>query len=381
MIKFNKLMKIVNPPCIFVFVLAITLLNACQKDKNETTITPAVTPEMKVSLGKKIFFDKGLSNPVGQSCSSCHSSTTGFSDPNHNIISEGAVDALFGSRNAPSIGYAMFTPQFHFDNDDSAYAGGLFLDGRVNSLEEQAMKPFFNVLEMNNNNMAMLLNKLQQADYFSLYKQVYGNISDAAQASGNIADAIAAFERSNELNPFTSKYDFYLNGQASFTAQELSGLKLFMDTLKGKCANCHLTDPDPASGKILFTDFTYNNDGVPKNPGNPFYTLSSAFNPLGANYIDYGLGTILNDHTLDGAFRVASLRNIAVSGPYFHNGAFNTLEEVVHFYNTRDVPGSGFAKPEVRANVDTLETGNLKLTPREEKDIVAFLKTLTDGYK
>ena len=275
----------------------------------------------------------------------------------------------------------MFNPPFGYDSSAGSFLGGLFVDGRVNTLEDQAKKPFLNPLEMNNADTGSVVAKVKNASYYNLYKNVYGDISDVAVAYDNIADAIAAFERSPELNPFTSKYDYYLKGQAFLTAQEINGLTLFNDTVRAQCANCHLTTPDAASGKILFTDFTYNNDGVPRNLYNPFYTIPPAFNASGANFIDYGLGALLNNHDHDGEFRVPSLRNIAISAPYFHNGAFGTLEEVVHFYNTRDVPGSGFAPPEVPRNVDSLETGNLHLTAQEEADIVAFLKTLTDGYK
>lgn len=260
--------------------------------------------------------------------------------------------------------------------------GGQFLDGRVNTLIDQAQKPFLNMLEMNNTSPAMVVSKIQSASYFSLYQQIYGNTDDVVLTFNSIADALAAYESSDQFsNRFTSKYDYYLKGQATLTAQELSGMQLFIDTLKGKCANCHLITPDPVSGKVLFSDFTYTNDGVPKNPNNPFYTIPTAFNPAGINYIDKGLGAVLNNHDYDGMFKVSTLRNIAVTAPYFHNGSFNSLEDVVHFYNTRDVPSSGFAAPEVPLNVDTAETGHLNLTIQEEKDIVAFLKILTDGYK
>ena len=380
--RFNVFKKNMKIKQYFLTLLLITvfIIGACKKEKIKIPQS-GVTPDMKVTLGKNIFSDKNLSNPIGQSCSSCHSSATSFSDPEHNIVSPGAVSGLFGNRNAPIGAYAMFNPPFHFDNIDSSYVGGLFLDGRVNTLEEQAKKPFLNPLEMNNTDINSVVAKIKNASYYSLYQKIYGDIEDVNAAFNNIADAIATFERTPELNAFTSKYDYYLLGQASLTAQELSGLKLFNDTLKAKCGNCHLTTPDDISGKILFTDFTYNSDGVPKNSYNPFYTISSAFNASGANYIDLGLGAILNDHTHDGEFRVPSLRNVALSAPYFHNGVFGTLEEVVHFYNKRDVPGGGFAPPEVLINVDTLETGNLHLTAQEEADIVAFLRTLTDGYK
>ena len=367
---------------IALFITAV-VFTACKKEYVKDTTSPVVTNDMKVALGKSIFFDKGLSNPIGQSCSSCHSPETGLSDLNHNAISPGAVDGLFGNRNAPSIAYSMYSPtQLQYSADDDAYMGGQFLDGRVNTLIEQAQKPFLNVLEMNNASPAMVVAKLKSADYFSLYKQVYGDVTDVATAFDNIADALTAYESSDSFfKRFTSKYDYYLHGQVSLTAQELSGMQLFIDTLKGKCANCHLITPDPISGKILFTDFTYTNDGVPKNLNNPFYTIPSAFNQAGTNYIDNGLGGFLNNATYNGMFKVSTLRNVAITAPYFHNGSFNTLEDVVHFYNKRDVAGSGFAPAEAPSTIDTAETGNLKLTTQEEKDIVAFLKTLTDGYK
>lgn len=361
---------------LFSVALVSVVMYSCKKET-----TPTVSPELKAKLGRSLFFDKGLSNPGGQACASCHSPNTGFSDPNHNITSTGAMDGLFGNRNAPSITYSMFAPTFHFDNVDSSYVGGLFLDGRVNTLEEQAQKPFLNVLEMNNADASMVAAKLQRSGSYSLFLQVYGKVEDPDKVLAKMAEAIAAFERTSELNPFTSKFDAYLKGQASLTTEELSGMRLFTDTLKGKCANCHLITPDDASGQVLFTDFTYNNDGVPKNTRNPFYNLTTAFNPAGIGYMDYGLGAIVNDHAYDGAFKVPTLRNIAISAPYFHNGAFNTLEEAVHFYNTRDVAGSGFATPEIVPTVDHEETGDLRLTAKEESDIVAFLKTLTDGYQ
>lgn len=367
MIQFKK------TQCLFVLVLLVVFMS-CKKDKNIVI----VEQNDKIKLGKKLFFDKGLSNPIGQSCSSCHSPETGFSDLNHNIVSEGAVDGLFGNRNAPNVSYAMFSMPLHFDYVDSTYVGGFFHDGRVNSLQEQATKPFFNPLEMNIENVSMLIFKLRSSNYFSLYREVYGDITDEDKALKNIADAIAAYEQSSEVNPFTSKFDYYLKGQAVFTAQELRGMKVFTDTAKGKCANCHIIDADEETGKVLFTDFTYDNIGLPKNVNNPYYTMSSNYNPLGASYIDNGLGAFLNNSSFNGQFKVPSLRNVAISAPYFHNGVFNTLEETVHFYNKRD---SLFPNPEVPANVNKTELGKLKLSSQEEKDLVAFLKTLTDGYQ
>ena len=362
---------------ILCFILSAIIFSCC----NKTIDANSIEYVDKIKLGKLIFLDKNLSNPIGQSCSSCHSSSSGFSDLEHNIVSPGIVSGLFGNRNAPMAMYTKYNPVFYYDNEDSSYVGGLFLDGRVNTLEEQAQKPFMNPLEMNNSSVGMLMQKIRSANYYGLFTKVYGNTSDDNIAFNNLVDAIANYERSPELNPFTSKFDYYLKGLASLTAQEKRGLILFNDTTRAKCGNCHLTTPEDNSGMVLFTDFTYNNDGVPKNTYNPFYNIPSSFNPMGSNYIDYGLGAIIKDHSHDGEFRVPSLRNVAITAPYFHNGAFGTLEEVVHFYNTRDVAGSGFGKPEVASTVNTTETGNLKLTAQEEADIVAFLKTLTDGFK
>ncbi len=358
---------------LFVLFLLVVFMS-CKKDKNIIM----VEQNDKIKLGKKMFFDKGLSNPIGQSCSSCHSPETGFSDLNHNMVSEGAVDGLFGNRNAPNVSYAMFSMPLYFDNIDSTYVGGFFHDGRANSLNEQAKKPFFNPLEMNIKNVTMLISKIKGASYFYLYKDVYGDITDEDKALENIADAIAAYEQSTEVNPFTSKFDYYLKGQASLTTQEIRGMNVFMDTAKGKCANCHIIDANEETGKVLFTDFTYDNIGLPKNANNPYYTMAPIYNPLGATYIDYGLGAFLNNSSFNGQFKVPTLRNVAISAPYFHNGVFNTLEEAVHFYNKRD---SLYPNPEVPANVNRVELGNLRLNSQEEKDLVAFLKTLTDGFK
>ncbi|MFC4230677.1 cytochrome-c peroxidase [Parasediminibacterium paludis] len=362
--------------CLITVVIgSMVTLSSCSKERDIVTFEYID----KIKLGKFIFNDKNLSTPIGQSCSSCHNPSTGFSDPNHSIISEGAVNGLFGNRNTPNIAYSMFTPALYFDNVDSTYVGGFFLDGRANSLKEQAHEPFLNPLEMNIPNVQTLINKIKAASYYPLYKQVYGEVLDNNIAFNNVADAIALFEKSPDLNPFTSKYDYYLKGQAKLNAQELRGLQLFNDSAKSKCANCHISEPDPISGKVLFTDFTYDNIGVPKNPANPFYTLPTTFNPLGNNAIDYGLGGFLNNPTHYGKFKVPTLRNSAISAPYFHNGFYNTLEEVVHFYNKRDV--EPFPPAEITATVNRTEVGNLHLTAQEEKDIVAFIKTLTDGFK
>jgi cytochrome c peroxidase len=360
------------------FFITISLsIYSCRKDPPSTA-----SSAMVIQLGQSLFSDKSLSNPSGQSCASCHGAGTGFSDPNHNIVSPGAVDGLFGNRNATSIAYSAYVPSpLHYSAPDSSYVGGFFMDGRANTLEDQAQKPFLNPLEMANDNSAMVFSKLQASPNYGLFKQVYGNVTNPDSALLYMAEALSAFERSPALSPFTSKFDYYLKGQASLTAEELSGMTLFSDTTRANCVNCHLITPDPYTGKILFTDHTYADIGVPKNPNNPYYTIPTAFNSAGTNYIDLGLGAIINDPDYNGTFKVPTLRNIAISAPYFHNGYFNDLQDVVHFYNTRDVAGSGFPAAEYAPNIDSVHTGNLHLTAQEESDIVAFLKTLTDGYQ
>jgi len=141
-------------------------------------------------------------------------------------------------------------------------------------------------------------------------------------------------------------------------------------------------------GKPLFTNHGYFNLGTPKNPDNPFYKLNKKFNPLGGNFVDYGLGAVLKQRKIPGyeeqmgKFKVPSLRNVAKTAPYMHNGVFADLKSVIKFYNTRDVPEAGWGPPEVNMNVfSEINYGNLGLTETEIDALVAFLGTFSDGYK
>ena len=341
---------------------------------NEIDYSPI--PTDKIALGKNIFNDTNLSNPIGQACASCHSQETGFSDPNHSIVSPGAVSTNFGNRNAPNLAYNVLSPSRYYNTVDETFVGGLFLDGRSPNLQEQLIHPMLNPAEMNNASIAQVVAKIKQSSYYSQLVSIYGNSTFDQDILSYVADALMQFERSSEVNTYTSKYDYYLQGRATLSLEERKGLVLFEG--KAKCALCHVTEPDPIQKKVLFTDFTYDNLGVPKNPNNPFYTQS--LNPLGNNYIDLGIGAIVSNPNHNGKFKVPSLRNVAVSAPYFHNGAITTLENVVRFYNKRDLNTGEFALPEVPQNVNIEELGNLQLTNEEEQNVVAFLKTLTDGY-
>ncbi len=339
----------------------------------------AVIPNQKELLGKKIFFDKTLSNPAGQSCASCHSPEKGFSDPLNTAISEGAVQNIFGNRNAPNLSYNVFSPSRFYNTTDETYIGGFFYDGRANSLKEQAIKPMLNPAEMNNNSIHDIAEKIKSSPYFSEIATLYGNFSSDNDIMNHVVDALATYEKSKEVNSFTSKFDYYSKQLVSFTEDEKKGLALFSG--KGKCAQCHVLDADPNTGKVLFTDFSYDNLGIPKNNNNPFYNQSTLINPLGTGYVDLGIGAIVNETQHNGKFKVPSLRNVAVSGPYYHNGVIKTLKEAIHFYNVRDLKTGEFEAPEYDKNVNTTELGDLKLTEIEEKQIEKFLETLTDHYR
>jgi cytochrome c peroxidase len=335
----------------------------------------------KEYLGKLLFFEKSLSTPPGQSCSDCHSPEVAFADPETELpVSRGAYSDRYGSRNDMTISYSAFVPPLHFNEEDSVWVGGLFWDGRVNSLAEQSKGPPLNPLEMANPDTLTILKKLESLSYVTLFAEVYGSdaLSNPSTAFNNMADAIEAYERTSEVSPFTSKYDYWLGGKTELNEQELRGLKLFEAEDKGNCAACHPNTVSQDGSPPQFTDFTYDNLGVPRNPENPFYSLPQELNPEGFEFIDLGLGKTLNDPNQNGKFRVPTLRNVEVTPPYMHNGVFKTLFTVLAFYNTRDV--AKWPDPEVPNNVNMDELGNLKLTNNELEDLIAFLRTLTDGW-
>jgi cytochrome c peroxidase len=363
---------------------------------DEAALTRYFTP--KEQLGRLLFNDPRLSEPAGQSCATCHAAGLAFTDPDKAVpTSRGVHPDRFGSRNTPTATYMAFSPEFHRDDAEGLYIGGQFLDGRAATLEEQAKGPFLNPVEMANSSKAQVVAKVASAPYASLFKRVYGPavFNDPERAYDKVADAIAAFERTRVFSPFSSRYDAYLAGRARLTPQEQRGLELFEREDKGNCAACHPSRPAADGTPPLFTDFTYDNLGVPKNPANPFYRVARQFNPAGWNFVDRGLGGALGLMSEDGKFKVPTLRNIALTAPYMHNGYFVTLRGVVDFYNTRDVKRrctqefvaeqtalarGCWPQAEVADNVNKDELGDLKLTAQEVDDIVAFMRTLTDGW-
>ncbi|MGL4543265.1 MAG: cytochrome c peroxidase, partial [Polymorphobacter sp.] len=338
------------------------------------------------------------SHAGNQSCGSCHSPALAFTDPDKShATSKGDNPALFGSRNTPSAMYMAFSPDFHFDAEEGLYIGGQFGDGRAATLEEQAKGPFLSAVEMGNSSRAEVIDRLKLGSNAAAFMAVYGDnvFDDVDVAYNNLAGAIADYERSSELAPFTSKFDYSLRGLARLNSQERRGLSVFNDPMKGNCAACHISAPGDDGSMPLFTDFSYDNIGIPKNWHSDFLSLDPQFNPDGANFLDYGLGGVVGDPELYGAFKVTTLRNIALTAPYGHNGFFSTLAETVDFYATRDTKPvcvdptvtatqslqlGCWAVAEFDLTKNTGELGNLPLSSRDKADIVAFLNTLTDGY-
>lgn len=396
-------------------------------------------------LGKDIFFDENLSVNKNQSCAACHAPDVGWTGPDsllnlHGAVYEGSIPSRFGNRKPPSSAYATPSPILHLAKQGGGtFVGGNFWDGRAtgeklgNPAADQAQGPFLNPLEQALPDAACVVYRVFNSTYSGLYAQVWDSLpvinwpadieTVCGQDSGtvmltdedraavekaydNIALSIAAYEGSPEVNNFSSKYDAYLRGMARLSKQEKQGLNLFLG--KGKCNKCHTLNNGPKGKSPLFTDFTYHNLGLPKNPENPFYT-QTGFNPLGAFWIDLGLGGFLQSrvdwahyaYANLGKHKVPTLRNVDKRpDPTFvkafgHNGYFKSLEQIVNFYNTRDVkpactePITAEAAmmqgcwplPEIALNMNTAELGDLGLSPEEEKGLVAFLKTLSDGWQ
>lgn len=386
--------KFTHSLSIFISLLTLAFLSGCM---NPQKVSPQSISSNKIlsnsiptdpsfntkeKLGKLLFFEESLSTPVGQSCSSCHDPAVAFADPDLGLpVSRGAHPGRYGNRNDMPASYAAFAPPLKFNQDEGIWIGGLFWDGRVNTLAEQAKGPPLNPLEMANPDVETIAAKLRKLSYAPLFVEVYGAnaLSDPEKAYDNMADAIEAYEKTDEVSPFTAKYDYWLKGEAKLSEQELRGLKIFEAEDRGNCAACHPSKPIMEGLPPLFTDYSYDNLGTPKNPENPFYTLPRELNKDGQAFVDLGLGVTVKDPSQNGKFRVPTLRNVELTRPYMHNGVFKTLFSVVAFYNSRDV--SVWPAPEVEQNINREELGDLGLSNQELEDLVAFMKTLTDGWK
>ena len=398
---------------------------------------PPVRPLSAVAqLGKELFFDPSLSASGKQSCASCHDPERGYNPPNDLVVQPGGPNlGRTGYRPPPSLAYLYRQLPFSIGPDPAdadipvnlnAVAtsvrgdsrakksagrapaavpmvpqGGLFWDGRADSLQRQAYIPMFNPVEMANTGIAEVARKLSHSRQRQQFAQLFGPaiFDDPQQLVSEAMFAIGRFQVEDaSFHPFTSKYDAWLQGLARLTPAEQRGLALFDDPKKGNCAACHLSQVGHDGLPPLFTDTQYEALGVPRNPG-----LPSNRNP---HFFDLGLcGPFRKDLARQtqycGMFLTPTLRNVDRRSVFFHNGVYHTLKQVLDFYNLRSVaPGRIYphgADGKValyddlprayRANVDTTDAPfNLHagdpppLSDRDIQDIIAFLNTLDDGY-
>ncbi len=388
-------------------------------------------------LGRKLFFDPSLSGSGEISCASCHSPAHAYGPPGKNsVMFGGPSDQTAGFRAVPSLRYLYRQPPFSIgpdpqgDNDkvvslarqaqrakghapikksallplasasNLVPQGGLFWDGRVDTLQQQAMGPLFNPAEMDAGTPAEVDAKLVRADYAADFRKLFGNniFQDPHFAVAEAMFAIARFQIEDpSFHPFTSKYDAWLAGKARFNRAELRGYLAFNDPNKGNCAACHLDKPTRDGLPPLFTDFQYEALGVPRNPNIP-----ANQNP---HYYDLGIcGPFRTDMAQQaqycGMFLTPSLRNVAVRQVFFHNGVFHSLKKVLDWYANRDLRPALFYSLDAagtvvkyddmparyRRNVDIVDApfnrhpgGAPALNKREIRDVIAFLNTLTDA--
>lgn len=401
-------------------------------------VRPPQAPLSAVALlGRQLFNDPSLSASGKQSCASCHSAQHAYGPPNDLTVQMGGphMDQA-GYRPPPSLAYLYRQAPFSIGPDqgdvdtavnlnDVASAaqgvqratksagvapaapamvpqGGLFWDGRADTLQRQAMGPMLNPVEMANTSADEVVAKLQKSKYAETLKQLFGaNIFDNHDLV--ISEAMFAIGRyqfeDNSFHEFTSKYDYWLEGKARLSSAELRGMRLFNDSDKANCAGCHLSQPTRDGLPPLFTDTQYEALGVPRN-----HALAINKDP---KFFDLGVcgpfRTDLKDQTqYCGMFLTPTLRNSATRKVFFHNGVYHDLKQVMDFYNLRNTdPGKIYPKDasgkiekyddipaKYQANVDVADApfdrklgDSPAMTDQDIDDIIAFIKTLNDGYK
>jgi len=342
-------------------------------------------------LGRALFFDVNLSANRTQSCASCHDPASGFHDPRGNGVagatSLGDDARSLGDRNAPSITYAAATPAFHLDSDGQ-YRGGLFHDGRAPDLSAQAVQPIMNPLEMALPDAAAVVARVREnLRYADMLTGILGTTvwGDPETTLVTIGASIAAFEHDELFAPFDSKYDRYLRGDDTLSALEEMGRSLFFSPLTN-CSSCHLLNVSSPKPRETFTNYRYHNIGIPVNR-----SLRKK-NGLSMHHRDPGLlqNPAVTDPALAGKFKVPSLRNVAVTAPYMHNGLFRELETAILFYNkytvnsrqsrTNPETGAPWGEPEVPDTIDIeLLNQGQPIDAGRVRALVSFLKTLTDA--
>lgn len=441
--------------CVSLFA-ALGFVAACDGGSNSTTnavpasaslsqpvsaapVVPAPVFHMSAAalVGRELFFDKSLSASGTQACATCHDPNYAYGPPNGLAVQLGGpTGKALGTRAVPSLRYTEYTPGYSdlLDNADGiappAPGGGYTWDGRVDSLGEQAKIPLLSAVEMANKSAADVIAKVRAASYAPAFLQAFGAhaLDDAEAALANVQLALQSFQTEDEsFHPYSSKFDRHENNQpgGGFTPAEERGFKVFNDTEVGNCASCHFPNPGVSGSRTLFTDFSFEAIGVPRNPEIP------ANRERG--YMDMGIcGPARKDHayvpgkpnSFCGMFKTPTLRNVATRRAFFHNGVIHSLEQAVRFYNTRDTrpelwyPTSGAAAkakpdgdfpryglitaqyvggtvqkfddlpPPLRGNMDSQKpldgraVGSADpMTEQQVADLLCFLDTLTDGYE
>lgn len=360
-------------------------------------------------IGRALFLDRSLSASGRLACATCHDPARAYGPSNDSPVERGGADGRSaGVRAVPSLMYAQNVPPFtehFFDSDqddgiDQGPAGGRMWDGRSQSAHDQARLPLLSAFEMANATPQAVVSKVERATYAAQFRETFGErvFADGALAFKAVLLALETFEQTpSEFYPYSSKYDAYLRNQTVLSRQEARGLAAFNDPSKGNCARCHPSSIREGAFP-QFTDFGYAALGVPRNHAIPANA--------DAKYHDLGLcGPLRTDLAgrteYCGLFRTPSLRNVARRRVYFHNGVFRRLDDVVRFYATRDTApekwyprsaGGGTLKfddlpVEYWTNLDRLVPFDRRagdepaLSEADIRDIVAFLRTLTDGYR
>jgi len=381
----------------FVFlVIVMAGLTACSQQESPERA------DSKAVLGKALFSDKNLSFNRTQSCATCHDPDKGFIDDRLDdfgqvsAVSLGDDGISHGDRNAPTASYASFAPDFHIgtrqrhnkQNNNNTYSGALggqFVDGRVTDLKDQAGGPPLNPIEMGMADKAGVVARLQENPYYvESFKLLYGEsiFEDTDAAYAAMAESIGEFEKTDTFAPFDSRYDRSLRGEVSLSFKESSGKSLFFSQF-ANCGICHQLhdNGDPVNKfRETFSGYEYHNIGVPVNQ------TVRAIN--GVTDADIGLETTTGNTVDQGKFKVPTLRNVAVTGPYMHNGVFRDLKTVIEFYDHFNNPtvrannpetGQPWASAEIPTTVDTdLLTVGDDMSDFQVESLVCFLRTLTD---
>lgn len=364
------------------------------------------------ALGRKIFSDASISSSGQLACASCHDPRYAFGPPNDLAVQRGGKDLRqAGFRAAPSLKYLQSVPQFtehYYESEDEGDAsidngptGGLTWDGRADRARAQARIPLLSPDEMANDNEAAVAARLRRAAYSGEIKAIFGDAAfkDDAKTFAAAVEALEIYQQNAaEFYPYDSKYDAYLAGRAKLSPQEMRGLELFNDPDKGNCGNCHRSERAADGSAPQFTDYGMIAIGVPRNR-----TVAANVN---GQFFDLGLcGPLRTDFVARaeycGLFRTPTLRNVATRRVFFHNGTIKSLHQAVAFYVERDVdPGKWYPR-KADGSVDKFddlparyrENINIEapfggkpgdkpaLSSQEIDDVVAFLNTLTDGYR